>query len=228
MRRLIPTPCVDIVMGADGYPASAHHDDLLAECYAWSEDAYVRLSMIASLDGRCTIDGRSSRLGGVADQQVLHLQRDLAEVVLVGAKTVLSEGYRWEQLSPARRERRRRFGLSEQLPLAVIASRPLPKEAEVTAGDGPVRVHIGSAATAVAALRDQGYRRILCEGGPRVAAALLADGLVDEWALTVAPRFVGQTELPLLPGPGLPAAFHLRSLLTADDFLFLRYTRTQP
>ena len=50
-------------------------------------------------------------------------------------------------------------------------------------------------AASVAALRELGYRRILCEGGPRLFAAGVAGGAVDELCLTVS---------PMLTGPGAP------------------------
>ncbi|MHB2166006.1 bifunctional diaminohydroxyphosphoribosylaminopyrimidine deaminase/5-amino-6-(5-phosphoribosylamino)uracil reductase RibD [Alsobacter sp. R-9] len=51
---------------------------------------------------------------------------------------------------------------------------------------------------ALAALARRGITRVFCEGGPRLADALAADGLVDDVVLLTGPR--------RLDGPGLPAA----------------------
>jgi riboflavin biosynthesis pyrimidine reductase len=67
---------------------------------------------------------------------------------------------------------------------------------------------------------------VLCEGGPKVNSALLAEGLVDELFLTVAPTLVGGTpSVTLVRGPllGVPAELELVWCLEAGGFLFLRY-----
>src|SRR5262249_44048648 len=51
----------------------------------------------------------------------------------------------------------------------------------------PVRL-----AAVVEFLRTEGLRNILSEGGPSLTAGLIADGLLDELFLTVAPRLLGR------------------------------------
>ncbi len=54
-------------------------------------------------------------------------------------------------------------------------------------------------------LRASGIRTLLCEGGGRLAAALLEADLVDRLHLAVAPRFFGEGGVPAFPrGRGLP------------------------
>lgn len=72
-------------------------------------------------------------------------------------------------------------------------------------------------------------RVVLVEGGPTVNAQLIAGDLVDEFCLTLSPTLVGR------PGDGGAAVaagttlrrFHLNRVHEQDDFLFLRYLRTE-
>ncbi len=82
-------------------------------------------------------------------------------------------------------------------------------------------------AAAVTSLRELGYRRILCEGGPRLFGAAVAAGCVDELCLSVSPllagpgagRIIGGKPWSDEPTPRLT----LTGLLTEDDALFCRY-----
>jgi len=78
---------------------------------------------------------------------------------------------------------------------------------------------------AVAALRDLGHRHILCEGGPRLNAQLVAAGLVDELCLTISPMLVGGGAARILDGTSSPTGLRLAHVLTDNGFLFCRYTR---
>ncbi|PSK63073.1 2,5-diamino-6-ribosylamino-4(3H)-pyrimidinone 5'-phosphate reductase [Micromonospora sp. MH33] len=93
----------------------------------------------------------------------------------------------------------------------------------------PVGGHDVSLTQAIHVLRARGYRRIVCEGGPSLAAQMVQQGLVDEVCLTIAPkvlaiggpRVTGGTETSPAPGE-----WHLRrSLLDEQGNMFLRYTR---
>ena len=79
-------------------------------------------------------------------------------------------------------------------------------------------VHIGAGALVdlqevLRNLRDRGVERLLVEGGGTLVAALVAEGLVDEVRVYVAPLLLGGAGAPTpLDGPGLPpdAAVRLR------------------
>lgn len=89
---------------------------------------------------------------------------------------------------------------------------------------------------AVETLRTAGHGLILCEGGPTVFGALVADGLVDELFLTISPLLAGRLppdERPaLIAGaellPGLNVAGRLLSLRRSSSHLFLRYALARP
>jgi riboflavin biosynthesis pyrimidine reductase len=101
----------------------------------------------------------------------------------------------------------------------------------VAATAGP---HV-TAAEIVAAARAEGARVILCEGGPHLAGAFVAERLLDELFLTLAPHLVGRApgeeRLGMLEGlrldGGDPRWATLRSVHRAVDHLFLRY-RSSP
>lgn len=80
-------------------------------------------------------------------------------------------------------------------------------------------------------LHGHGCRTVLCEGGPTLAAALVAADLVDETFLTVAPLLVGG-DGPRLLAPPLgattaagPRRFGLVEVWEDDDELLLRHRR---
>jgi riboflavin biosynthesis pyrimidine reductase len=85
---------------------------------------------------------------------------------------------------------------------------------------------------AVAALRERGLARILCEGGPTLFGSCLRAGLVDELFLTLSPVVAGRSLLvrealglveseAFLPETRLGAA--LRGVRRSGSHLFLRY-----
>lgn len=88
-----------------------------------------------------------------------------------------------------------------------------------------------SVADAVAALRAEGHRSILSEGGPHLFGQLLTAGLVDELFLTLSPALAGRerdsTQLGLVEGtsllPGIDIRGRLLSVRRSGSHLFLRY-----
>jgi riboflavin biosynthesis pyrimidine reductase len=84
---------------------------------------------------------------------------------------------------------------------------------------------VASVSEAVQHLGDHGARRILCEGGPTLNAALFEAGLVDELFVTIAPKLVGgASPLTLVQGGHFrQIRLELRSLNEVDGELFLRY-----
>jgi riboflavin biosynthesis pyrimidine reductase len=71
---------------------------------------------------------------------------------------------------------------------------------------------------------------LLCEGGPHLNAYLLAEGLVDELFLALAPKLAGGDpasgeSLRIIAGSAMPepAELSLLGLLEHDSYLFARY-----
>jgi len=208
----------------------------------------VALNMIASVDGRIAIDGRSAPLGSPADRALFHALRARADAVMAGAGTIRTERYGRIIRDPAVVEQRRRDGLAPQ-PLAVIVSRSLQIDATVplladaashvvvlTPSDGEIAA---SAATVdyvrsatlregLAELRERfDVGPIVCEGGPSLNGALAAESLIDELFLALAPLLVGDVPggraIVVGGAPPTPARLALRMLLEAEGHLFARY-----
>lgn len=234
-------------------------EDALAAVLAWPQapdhdGVTVRANMVESLDGGTTVDGSSGALSIPADQKLMGLQRDLADVVLVGAGTVIDEKYPGTRAYPKRQRRRERWHRTGVPRWAIVASRPLPAElpalvdsaangypAYVLTPDGvpqPATAEVISTGptldlrAGLHALADRGAHRVLCEGGPRLLGRLADAGLLDELCLTIAPYLLGTgTTVPLLAGTDLAGAdptaapWRLVSLLADGNHLFARYRR---
>lgn len=241
------------------------HDDLdpVALYGADTRDApadrpWVLVNMVASADGAAADGaGLSGGLSGAADRAVFTAVRSVADVIVAGASTVITEDYGPSRPSAAVRARRLARGQAPAPRIAVVSgslrvdpgqrlfrdspedSRPLVLTVEnadparraalAEVADvldaGPDRVSWPRALQTLASAT--GARVVLCEGGPRTVAQLIADDLIDELCLTLAPVTVGGEGPRIAQGP-LAAADHplaLDRVLTADDFLFLRYLR---
>jgi riboflavin-specific deaminase-like protein len=211
----------------------------------------VALNMIASLDGRITVDGRSGGLGSSADRELFRSLRAEADAVMAGARTVVVERYGPLIGDAEVRARRVNDGLAAQ-PLAVIVSSslaidpqpPLLRDADshvvvigASAGElspSAATVEYIREASLELALRELAERFavaiVVCEGGPTLAGSLFAAGLLDEIFITLAPRLVGGAPGPTFldhPSSDMPAELELAMLLRAGDELFARY-RVKP
>jgi len=205
--------------------------------------------MIASLEGGTTLRGRSGGLGNPADERLFTLLRDLAEVILVGAGTVRAEQYGGVRLTEERAARRVRWGLPvAPPPIAVVTARGLDRASPlftdtvtppivITTRAGaeqvPAGVQVITSATdrvdlssALHTLRQNGFRRVHCEGGPSLLGALVAEDLLDELCLTISPLLLGTGSTPLLPAKlDEPAQWALHAVHVSGDHLFTGYGR---
>lgn len=201
--------------------------------------------MIAALDGRAAIGGRTPRLGHPADRALLRELRASVDAVLVGSRTLTTERYA-NLLDADHRERRVARGVAPH-PLVATISRGLgvdPSGVGLFAEDVGVAVYTEAAgrlegrgarvsthrldvASPAAVLEDlhgrHGARTVLCEGGPALLRELVADDLVDDLLLTLAPMLVGGDAPAILDGPMLdaPRRLTLERVLRADDHLVL-------
>jgi len=206
--------------------------------------------MIASVDGRATIDGRAGKLGHPEDRALLRELRAGADAVLVGERTLAIERYA-TLLDEDQRVHRREAGLPEQPLLATVSRRLTVRPSDIPLFDEPdqqiavyceregdlpdcaadVSVHgLGEGRVAFAVVlahlyEHHGVRAVSCEGGPTLLRELVAQGCVDDLWLTVSPVLVAGDGPTTLTGIALPEphAMQLADVLRADDHLFLRY-----
>ncbi|MCL9665169.1 bifunctional diaminohydroxyphosphoribosylaminopyrimidine deaminase/5-amino-6-(5-phosphoribosylamino)uracil reductase RibD [Curtobacterium albidum] len=148
---------------------------------------WVTVKWAASLDGRAAAaDGTSKWITGAAARQHVHEQRAAHDAILVGTGTVLAD-------DPSLTARGDAGELLADQPLpVVVGDRPVPDDAAVRRHPrGLVALPGHDLAASLRTLRDHGVHSVLVEGGPTVASALIAAGLVDELLVYLAPVLLG-------------------------------------
>jgi riboflavin biosynthesis pyrimidine reductase len=218
-HRLLPAPA------AEGVTAL----DVAAEVSAPppGDRPFVFVNMIATADGRATIEGRTAPIANRADYELFHALRDRADAVLVGAETIRVEGYGpMEQLAVV-------VSRSVELPTArgllaapgnrVVIVTPSP-DAELPPCAASVEyLREADLGAAVRRLRaEHGVEAIDCEGGPGLNGTLLPAGLADELHLVIAPKLAGGPD-PLTIYAEAPRELELLSLHESGGYLFTRY-----
>ena len=195
-----------------------HHDD--------PERPWTALKLALSLDGRIAArPGERTTLSGPEAAREVHRLRAGFDAILVGTTTALVDDPLLTVRGPvAPRKPPVRVVLDAR-------GRLTPGARVVREGDAPSWVLTSSGAprewrrelevvgvrllevssdregrldlcAAMARLREQGIRSLLCEGGGVLASTLLQEGLVDRIHLVVAARFLGAQGVPAFPGVG--------------------------
>jgi riboflavin biosynthesis pyrimidine reductase len=160
----------------------------LRALYRAPETDWIRLNLVVSLDGSAVgADGTSRSLSRGADRAVLGAVRAESDLVLVGAATLRAEP-----------------GLVPRTTRLAVLTRSGDLGTAVLRADDLVLHRL-----------PERRGRIVAEGGPTVAAELLAAGLVDEICLTTVPVLVGGTALPPFGG-AVADGFALHRLLVDD------------
>lgn len=211
-----------------------------------SNEQEVRAVAIATLAGAISTDGTSEQLGNTTDADLLLGLRDWADCILAGARTVRAEGYGpadtpfavpstsldFDVTTPF-------FAQSKHPPLILAPTTSLRDEAlasrrQALESVGARLLDCGTSTAEewLAALHDEGFGRITCEGGPGIFSMMFDADLIDVLHLSVEPLIHSDSDTRLLaPRPdGTP--YHHRMLLddaraTDDSLLFLRYRRVQ-
>jgi len=194
-----------------------------------SERPYVTLSCAMSIDGY--LDGAEAgrlAMSNAADLDRVDAVRAENDAIMVGASTVRRDDPRLLVKSAERRRQRELSGLTPSpTKVTVTSTGDLPVDAEFfTTGDVPrlvycpqprarrLRSRIGGRADVVGLGdrvtmdrvlddlgQERGVRRLMVEGGGRLLTQFLADDLVDELHLVVAPFFVGEARAPRIVSP---------------------------
>ena len=192
---------------------------------------WICLKLAISLDGAIAAEeGERTAVTGPEVAREVHRLRAGMDAVLVGGRTAQVDdplltvrlGGVEPRVPPVRVVLDGRGVLpvgarllaAEDGPVHIITTAAAPRawqealvarEARVTVVPGrDGRVSLPSA---LHVLRAEGIRTLLCEGGGRMAAALLHANVVDRLHLAMAPRFFGQTGVPAFPWPlGSPMA----------------------
>jgi diaminohydroxyphosphoribosylaminopyrimidine deaminase/5-amino-6-(5-phosphoribosylamino)uracil reductase len=167
---------------------------------------FVTYKAAITLDGRVSVPGRRW-VSGEESRRRVHELRAASDAVAVGMGTVRADAPRLDarDVGAARQPRRLAFGRG-----------PLPEGSQL-------ELRTGSLDEELRALAAEGVQSLLLEGGPTLATAFLAAGLVDKLLLFVVPvlagdgpRVLGDLETPL-------ELLHLHAEPSGDDVLLEAY-----
>ncbi len=186
----------------------------------------VTLKLAETADGYAAGDEHDPRLAitGAAANAQTHVMRAMHDAIMVGVGTARADDPLMTVRAPGLENRRplrvvldARLDLSPRSRLASSA-RETPTlvfaaagaDARRAQGLAAVGVEIAPAATdaagrivlkdALRTLAARGVQRVFSEGGPRVAAGLIAEGLADEIVLFTAPKRLGRPGAPSFVG----------------------------
>ncbi len=191
---------------------------------------YVRVKLAMSLDGRTAMaSGESQWITGPAARAAVQRLRARASVVLTGADTVLADGARLTvrpdelglnaeltALAMTRPPLRVLVDGRLRVPLsapfyragkALVATCAAAGARQLFLDDGHELLAVSGSNGHVdlrkllLELAARGANEVLVEAGPRLAGAFARQGLVDEYQLFVAAKFLGSSARPLLDWP---------------------------
>lgn len=159
---------------------------------------FVTLHIAQTLDSRIAAeDGTSQWISSPESLADNHAIRRRIDAILVGTQTVLVDNPRLT----ARDANGEAWG--EQPLRAVMGLRDIPEDAAVRGDDGRI-LHLPTRDPheALSLLFSAGARHVMVEGGSRILSAFLAEGLVDELIVYLAPTLLG-SGTPALNGLGI-------------------------
>lgn len=148
---------------------------------------FVTLKWASSLDGRtAAADGSSRWITGPAARARVHEQRAANDAILVGTGTVLAD-------DPSLTARTPHGELRDAQPVPVVLGlRDIPEAAAVHRHpQTPIVMRTRELGSALHELQQCGIRSLYVEGGPTLASAFVTSGLVDEFAIYLAPTLIG-------------------------------------
>ena len=233
---------------------TADHVDILEALFSEErgndKSPWVMLNMVVTVDGATAFSGGATGINDADDRGLFLALRSVADVVLTGARTVVSENLGPIRMSEEMAAYRSRAGRDSDPTLAIL-SRSLdidpahrvfsdqqrrPTILTEKGADPDRLMRLADVADLVLSDRLDGagivdalgsHPIILCEGGPTVNAQLLAADVVDEVNLTVSPLVVLGMSKRLASGSELenPIEMRVDRGWMGDHSLFLRFVR---
>lgn len=196
---------IDVVMGV-------RRDEAEAGNIAWltavrRQRPYVIWKFAATLDGRSAAeDGSSMWITSEPARTDVHALRATVDAIIVGVGTVLADDPR---LTVRNLHTGAPLAIRQPLRVVVDTNGRTPEDARVRDDAAPTWVATAAETGAgpdgrvslpalLSELYQRGVRAALLEGGPRLAGAFLAAGLVDKVVGYVAPKLLGAGPSALL------------------------------
>jgi diaminohydroxyphosphoribosylaminopyrimidine deaminase/5-amino-6-(5-phosphoribosylamino)uracil reductase len=150
---------------------------------------YVTLKLASTLDGKIADStGDSKWITGAEARERVQAMRRRADAVMVGAGTVRADD---PSLLPRPDEGRS--------PWRVVVGNDIPPDAQVLTDNARDRtlIRTGRLKSILKELAEKhDVMHVLCEGGGQLAAGLVEEGLVDEFAFFIAPKLLGADGIP--------------------------------
>jgi diaminohydroxyphosphoribosylaminopyrimidine deaminase / 5-amino-6-(5-phosphoribosylamino)uracil reductase len=182
---------IEVTAGVLADEAEAFLDDWLFA--ARHRRPHVTVKWASSLDGRAAApDGSSQWITGPAARADVHRRRAAADAIAVGTGTVFADDPSLTARAPGGE-----FFDAQPMPV-VFGRRPVPSDAAITRHPhAPVFFEGADLARDLRELQRRGIRSLFVEGGPTLASAFLAAGLVDELLVYLAPVLLGGSRLAI-------------------------------
>lgn len=175
--------------GVDVHAGLCAHEVAAGPLRAWLHYArtgrpHVTWKYAMTMDGRvAAADGTSRWISGPESRAEVHELRRRVDAIMVGRGTVLADDPR---LTARGRDE------SRQPLRVVVGTGDLPPDAHVLDDSAPtVHLRTHDPAEVMKALGERNVVDVLLEGGPRLAGAFLAAGLVDRILAYIAPTLLG-------------------------------------
>jgi 2,5-diamino-6-(ribosylamino)-4(3H)-pyrimidinone 5'-phosphate reductase len=211
----------------------------------------VHINCAVSLDGRLAYaGGRRALLSGPADLKRVQELRAASDAILVGIGTILTDDpslrVHWDLLDrpPGREPLRVVLDSQGRIPptARVLAVAPNGQRTAVATGVDcsrefpPGVLHFRAGGDRVdlvallAQLHGRGIASVMVEGGSRVLASFLTEGLFDRLTVYVAPVVIGGVSAPPMAGgpeavgPAGTVPLHRERVVPMDDGALLEFT----
>lgn len=212
----------------------------------------VRTNMVSTLTGSATMNHVSEDMGNDTDGQLFAALRNWADVVLVGAQTVRAEDY--SGVAPATDgshpapiavpSRSLDFDITSDFftdfttPPILLVPHSSWDDQELaqriatieSAGAEVCDAGEGTAQNYISVLKDRGFKRVLCEGGPGMIGQLVDIDAIDQMYLTLDPHLSTGVETPMATFQGEHSHRRMQLENVAADHdgtVFLRYSRAR-
>ena len=212
----------------------------------------IRTNMVSTLTGSATMNHVSEDMGNDTDGQLFAALRNWADVVLVGAQTVRAEDY--SGVAPATDgsrpapiavpSRSLDFDITSDFftdfttPPILLVPHSSWDDQELaqriatieSAGAEVCDAGEGTAQNYISVLKDRGFKRVLCEGGPGMIGQLVDIDAIDQMYLTLDPHLSTGVETPMATFQGEHSHRRMQLENVAADHdgtVFLRYSRAR-